>query len=328
VTQAEVSYAKMLGTLEKDAFQDEVCARLASVFADFQRIPAKPRGDAGLDGLSHGQARAYCCYGPEQEAFKTNVKGLKADIVAKFRGDLRRIFELDYEKKKLVRKSTPEMKTILAAGRRIANVYLIVSCFESHQIIGPLNESFQEYTAASSCTYIDAHAQPTIWGPKDLATLWPVDEHAMFRIENRALLVHMKHAVEAGIVPKTIGDFHGKFEYVRAKDPTSVERLDRLEERFRAAWSTALALDNSLAATSMSLHEALEQARTQSTITADLRSAQQGDPMKLLLEMRDAVKGHLSEAFGERLGPHMGELADGEIARLIGECPIEWRRAK
>jgi len=58
VTAAEDSYARMLGALEKDSFQDEVCARLATVIADFQRIPAKPHGDAGLDGLSHGQARA------------------------------------------------------------------------------------------------------------------------------------------------------------------------------------------------------------------------------------------------------------------------------
>lgn len=33
-------YEKLLGGLEGDAFQDEVCARLASLIADFQRIPA------------------------------------------------------------------------------------------------------------------------------------------------------------------------------------------------------------------------------------------------------------------------------------------------
>jgi hypothetical protein len=78
----------------------------------------------------------------------------------------------------------------------------------------------------------------------------------------------------------------------------------------------------------MTLHEALEHARTQSTITAYLRSARGGNPAELLEDMRDAVKNHLSEAFGERLGPHMAQLADGEIARLMGECPIEWRRTK
>ena len=84
MTPDEDKYAKMLGALEKDAFQDEICTRLAAVFADFQRIPAKPHGDAGLDGLSHGQTRAYCCHGPEQEPFKKNAKGLKADILKNF----------------------------------------------------------------------------------------------------------------------------------------------------------------------------------------------------------------------------------------------------
>src|SRR5690242_17152991 len=100
----------MLGALEKDAFQDEVCARLATVFADLQRIPPKPHGDAGLDGLSHGQTRAYCCYGPE-DAVKNNSKTLKNAILEKFRGDLRRLFELGYENKKLVRKENAEITT-------------------------------------------------------------------------------------------------------------------------------------------------------------------------------------------------------------------------
>jgi hypothetical protein len=52
--------------------------------------------------------------------------------------------------------------------------------------------------------------------------------------------------VAAGIAPTATGDFHEKFEYVRAKDPTFRAASDRLEELFRKAWSTALALDNSL----------------------------------------------------------------------------------
>jgi len=93
------SYAKMLGCLEKDTFEMEVCARLATFISDFQRIPRKPNGDGGLDGLSHGQTTAYCCYGPEQEPFKTNTKGLKDDVIEKFRGDLRKLFELEHQGK-------------------------------------------------------------------------------------------------------------------------------------------------------------------------------------------------------------------------------------
>ncbi len=176
MTQHTANYARMLGTLEGDAFEDEVCARLATCIADFQRIPRKPAGDAGLDGLSHGQTRAYCCYGPQQEPFKQKTKGLKGDILEKCRSDLRKLFELEHAtKKKLIAKPSPEMTTILAPGRRITNVYLVLSWFETHRIIGPLNESFAEYKAASSCTYVDPAARLTIWGPKELATLWAVE---------------------------------------------------------------------------------------------------------------------------------------------------------
>ena len=107
--------------------------------------------------MSHGQTFAYCCYGPEQEPFKKKTKGLKSDILKKFRTDLRKLFELQYgPKKKLVTKPSAEMKTILAPGRKITNVYLVASWFETHQIIGPLNQSFEEYKAASSLSSASA----------------------------------------------------------------------------------------------------------------------------------------------------------------------------
>jgi hypothetical protein len=322
------NYARMLGGLEGDAFEAEVCARLGTCIADFQRIPRRPAGDAGLDGLSHGQTRAYCCYGPEQEPFKKSTKGLKDDILEKFRGDLRKLFELTYEtKRKLVEKPSAEMKTILAPGRKIKNVYLVVSWFETHRIIGPLNQSFAEYKAASSRTYIADDAQPTIWGPKDLATLWAVDEHALFRIEQFALLAKVRQAVASGVKPSTLGDFDAKFDYLRQKTSSGRRAaVDRLADHFREAWSTAIALESELAATSMTLHEALEQARTQAAVSADLRSAQSASPQGLIDDMRNEVRGHLGDAFGERLGPLAPHVADGEIARLIGECPIDWRK--
>lgn len=41
---------------------------------------------------------------------------------------------------------------------------------------------------------------------------------------------------------------------------------------------------------------------------------------------RNEVKSQLGEAFAMDLGPLGADIADGEIARLIGECLIEWRR--
>ncbi len=74
MTPAEVSYAKMLGLLEKDAFQDEVCARLGAIFADLQRIPPKPHGDAGLDGVCRTGKLARIAAMVPNRTVKKNVK--------------------------------------------------------------------------------------------------------------------------------------------------------------------------------------------------------------------------------------------------------------
>ena len=56
-----------------------MCARLQGHITDFQRIPDKPSGDGGLDGLSHGQECAYCCYGPEQDPVKEFIDAHHVD---------------------------------------------------------------------------------------------------------------------------------------------------------------------------------------------------------------------------------------------------------
>jgi hypothetical protein len=328
VTQITATdYAKLVGALEKEEFEEEICAFLGTYIADFQRVPAKPSGDAGLDGLSHGQTHAYCCYGPEQEPWKKNLSGLKDDILEKFRSDLRRLFELKFDaKNKLIPNPNAEMATILAPGRKLTNIYLVVSWFETHRIIGPLNKSFAQYKAASSCTYIDVTAQPTIWGPHDLATRWVVDELALFRVENRALIAKVKQALLSGVTPPAHDKFDAKFEYLRIKSPERKAAIDALDDYFRKSWGGALALDNELAATSVALHEALEMARTQTTIAAHIQSQLTSEPMELLEYMRNEVRSKLGDVFGERLGALSPQVADGEIARLIGECPINWSK--
>lgn len=46
-------YEQSLEALSGNDFQDEVSAYLEGVIIDFQVVPAKPHGDAGLDGISH-----------------------------------------------------------------------------------------------------------------------------------------------------------------------------------------------------------------------------------------------------------------------------------
>lgn len=320
-------YEKLLGGLEGDAFQDEVCARLASLIADFQRVPPKPSGDGGLDGLSHGHTVAYCCYGPEQEPFKVNTKGLKDAIVTKFRSDLRKLCELATgPSNRLKRTKSVALPDIVEKGVKIKHVYLISSWFESHKMIGPLATSFATFRARSANQFVAADATVTIWGPKDLASRGAVDEHTMFRIEERALMARVRTAAAAGTLPVSMADFDAKFEDLRKRGPSLAARVDELATYFRKAWATAIALDNELASTSVSLHEALEDARAQSAVTAQLKSATNAEPFALVGEMRGEVAMRLGQAFGQRLGTLTSKVADGEVGRLIGDCHVDWRQ--
>ncbi|MBZ0234742.1 MAG: hypothetical protein K8M05_20595 [Deltaproteobacteria bacterium] len=329
LTATDTEYERFLGTLTGQDFQDEVCDRLRSVFRDFQRVPAKPQGDAGLDGLSHGSTCAYCCYGPEQTPAKLKAKGLKDEIVEKFRGDLLKLFELQTSgKKKLTKTNTGALATVLGQGVKLTNVYLVVNWFEDKRIVGSLNSSFRDYAKASACAFVSKGAQMTIWGPKDLVGLSLVDDVTRFRAENRTLLAKVKVAAASTPPPlpsPALADFDAKFDWLVSQDPGKAVNTNRLREHFRKAWGTALLLDQQLSAESVRLHEALEAARAAATTAADLRSLQGLPASALIAATRDDIHKHLLLAFADG-GMLSTGIADGEVARLIGECPLEWRK--
>ena len=319
-------YEKFVGGLEGDAFQDEVCARLQGHITDFQRIPDKPSGDGGLDGLSHGQEYAYCCYGPEQDPVKLKVKGLKDAIVEKFSADLRKLFEVAIgSNRRVVPAPNAELATIMGVGNKIRTIYLVVSWFETHRIIGPLNTAFNRYKRASQLKYVRDDAKLTIWGPKDLATHGPLDEHTLFRLQNKDLFEHLRAASAEDIPPNTTGDFDAKFADLKRRRVSRAVYIDGLAKEFRDAWAAAIALDNDLASTSVVLHEALETARTDAARAARVRSMSGTEPYELIGTMQQDVVDRLGEEFGRRLGGMASKVADGVVAGMIGECPIEWR---
>jgi len=320
-----IDYEKLMGRLEGNVFQEEVCARLQTSFVDFQRIPAKPSGDGGLDGLSHGQERAYCCYGPEQEVRKLATRGLKDDIVDKFSEDLRKLFELRFEQRRLRVAPNEELKTIMGASRKIKHVFLIVGWFESHRVLGPLNTNFDKYKAKSQLRFVDARATLTVWGPKDLAALGAVDEHTLFRIQNPALIASVQTASAANLVKDGNGDFDAKFDDLKRRRLESAARIDGIAQKLREAWAAAIALDNDLSKNSLGLHEVLESVRSDAALSAQVKSMSAPDPYQLIDTMHKEVEVRLEQGFGSRFGPLTPRITQGVVAGLIGECPIDWR---
>src|ERR1051326_1418128 len=135
VNSTTVEYANTLALLEGNEFQTEVSTYLGTQIVGFQVVPSKPQGDGGLDGMSHNGERGYCCYGVQHDAFK-NAKARVNSIVDKFCEDLRRLFELDFDKKKLVCVENLQLGSILPKDQKLKQIYLIVNWFEDHRILG------------------------------------------------------------------------------------------------------------------------------------------------------------------------------------------------
>ena len=317
-------YAQSLASLTGTDFQEEICARLQSVNLGFQTIPAKPQGDGGLDGLSDDCKRGYCCYGPEHDEFKTN-RSRETGIVEKFTEDLRRLFELERKSKKLLKKENKALATILPKGRKLQHVHLIVNWFESHRVLGRILTAVDEYREVSDCRFISKDVSVVVVGPKELANQHAVDEQTIIRSRQRVAIRRVKTAAET-IELATSGDFEEKMAALLAMKPHQATAIRHLAEQLRTHWRTALAFDQELDETLPRFHEALEEHRSRILTHAVQLMLTDADPGSQLIESTKFAKQLLQEDFGEHYGSLIHDVGAGEIARLIGECPLGWEQ--
>lgn len=317
-------YARVLSSLEGSEFQAEVNARLSTVIVGFQTIPAKPRGDAGLDGLSHNGTHAYCCYGMEHNEFRDNPSREEA-VIRKFAGDLRRLFELEMEAHELIHRDTPELPTILAAEQKLIHINLVSNWFESHRVIGRLMTRLNEYKRVSSCRYVNPDVTLTIMGPTELANRHAVDQVTIARATARGFVERVHQSAKNLDITDPL-DFDFKMELLRQFVPGNLPAVDAVASGLRANWRTALAFERELVDTVPDLHRSLEQARRQIlTRVSELMIAEQRHPWKELPKAERLSYEILQRDFGTLYGAILTEVSSGEIARLIGECPVGWQ---
>jgi hypothetical protein len=319
-------YARTLAALTGTDFQVEVCTRLRSVILGFQDVPAKPQGDAGLDGVSHGGERGYCCYGPEHDEFKTN-KGRESGIIKKFSSDLRRLFELDIKNRRLVRKENRELSTILPPGQRIKYIRLIVNWFESHRILGPILAKVAEYKIASACRYVDPDVIVVVTGPKQLAADYAVDEFTIARARQSTFVEKIQKNADTLTIedPK---DFDWKMSVLLEIRPDQPEAVKAVAEGFRNDWRAALAFERELGDTLPTLHLALEVARSQIATRVAALMLSSNEPWTQLASASDLARAILERDFERLYGILVPTVASGEVARLIGECTVRWQKPK
>ena len=321
---AKDEYARNLASLEGNDFQLEVSAFLEKSIIGFQVVPAKPTGDAGLDALSHNGEKGYCCYGPEYDQFKDARKRVAA-IVKKFKSDLRWLFELEIKGKKLVYKENLELPTILPAGKKLKHIYLVVNWFESHRILGPIGTAIEEFRQISSCRYVDQGATVTVMGPNQLADWYGVDESSVLRSQQRIFVKKVQQTAQA-IVITTPGTFDEKMEILKEIRSDQALAIDRLAQELRRCWCMALAFETELDKTLPRLHEALEDCRWQIAIRVSELMLSSSQPWTQLSEAHATAEKILASQFGTSHSILLPHLGSGEVARLIGECPIGWKR--
>jgi hypothetical protein len=319
-------YAATLSGLTGTDFQAEVCARLQSVILGFQTIPAKPHGDAGLDGFSHNGKHGYCCYGLEYDSSKTN-KDRERAIVDKFRGDLRRLFELSSNGSKLVCIESPEMATILPDGQRLEHIELVVNWFESHRVLNPIGTAVASYKTKSKCRYVHPSAVVVVVGPKDLANRYAVDEITIVRARQRAFIQRVQQVAEV-LTINDPRDFETKMAALQEIRPDQLRAIQSLGEQFRANWRMALAFEQELHDTLPNMHRALEEGRRRILTQVSQLMLASNEPWTKLMQAGTIAEEILRPDFGKLYGSLVQDVSSGEIARLIGECPVGWEKAR
>lgn len=329
-------FVRRLSALTGNPFQEVIVQLLLRRFPSFQSVPAKPHGDGGVDGLSHNQTRAYCCYGLEYVPTdkKTDVR---RKLCEKYRSDLRRIFEVTPSKSKqgstrsrkpaLEHEPNTELEAIFAAGAKLTTIHLVSNQYEDNTVLGPLNSDFQNCISSSQCRFVDKTCTLSLWGPKEMSQVAILDEQTLLLIENPQLFNILSTSTVAPL-PNQTEDFDEKFDQISpSATPHTTATVNELRAAYRQAWAQSILRDQRLINNFPNFHQKIERIRKTAISRARIGSLQPNQaPAKLLQEIKDHITQSISAEFAG-LPPYLcDDLGNEEVARLIGTCPLEWRR--
>ncbi len=321
------TYAKALAELEEFAFQEAIVQRLLVALSNFQTVPSYPAGDGGLDGHSHKGQRAYCCYGLKYDSAKTPFQRAK-QLVKKFSDDLLRLFELEHHgKTRLVHKENTALLSIFgcapAAKDRISHITLISNWFENHAALGSINQNALKFAQSSQCRWVATDVDVVLRGPKEFVDQYGVDESTMLWLMHKNLYQKMDSAAELVSLP------HGPtfdLKMTNAEDllPESREEVQAVANDLRNDWQRAVVFEQELSDRMPDLHAALERGRRR--LLMKVRTHPTSSPWEAITLAQDFAETIFSDDFSPIYGTSMvRDLSSGEVARLVGACPINWK---
>lgn len=330
-TSQNREFARKLGTISGDPFQEAMVCLLQRSIIDFQRISTRPSGDGGLDGLSHEWTRAYCCYGLDlQPSAKTTTDELRDKVVNKFKEDLRKLCELKHTGPTLIHADNSRLAGILTAGKKLRHIQLISNYIEDNRIVGDLSAAFMNYRSASKCIYIDKSCTMSIWGPHDICNNMTIDDAAMLSVENPALATVIDEVENTA--PHDLPAIHPSKSTLDDKIAVLSGDQQDYKDLLLQDWGRYILFMQKLDATLPNLHRDIEKLVRRVSVKANLESntAKHGSvPTELISKIEAAIeegtKGILSKYVSST---DIDAFKERTVARLIGMCPIDWRPSK
>lgn len=333
-TSRNREYAQKLATIFGDPFQEGIIFVLQRSIVDFQRIPTKPSGDGGLDGLSHEWTRAYCCYGLDLQASgKTKPEDLREKIVSKFREDLQKLCELKKDRSTISHEDNTRLAAILTGGKKLAHIQLITNYLEDNRIIGDLSISFATYKSNSKCKFIDPGCTMSIWGPDDICNYFTIDDAAMLRIENPSLATVISEVENTAPhdLPPLEAPTSSLDEKIMALAGEPSDFLD-YKDQLLQDWSRYILFMQKLNSNLPNLHRELEALVKRVSIKARLESntgIHTNVPTELIGKIENAIEEGTKHVLSRYVSDADVEaFKDRTVARLIGMCPLDWRKGK
>lgn len=321
------TYVKALGGLEETAFQEAIVQRLLVALSNFQTVPSYPKGDGGVDGHSHKGSRVYCCYGLKYDSAKTPYQRAK-QLVSKFSDDLLRLFELEAQgKTKLVHKDNAALMSIFgcvpASTDRISHITLIANWFQNHAALGAINQNALKYSKTSQCRWVSPDVDVVLRGPKEFVDQYGVDESTMMWLTHKNLF--QKLDLDAGSVALPHGPtFDLKMSNAEELLPDSRDEVREVASDLRRDWQRAIVFEQELSDRVPDLHAALERGRRR--LVTKVRTHPSSTPWEAITHAQDFAEAIFSDDFLPVYGKGMvRDLSSGEVARLVGACPINWK---
>jgi hypothetical protein len=342
-------YVEALEALSGTPFQDAVCTRLRCAIPSFQKIPDES-GDGGLDGFSHNGETGYCCYGLELDAAKTEDDFVSM-TVDKFQKDLRRLFELEEPPKKVADVQLPtdtapdqvadsqkspkarlqhapnkELESVLGKDTQIKHIRLVVNRFKSKKVLGRLQTALKRYKSTSQCRFVDPGATLVLDGPKELAEEHIVDELTLSLAKQQKLYERLSESASSVNLPKS-RTFDSKMTLLKQIRPGNESAIDAMADDFKTDWKFALASEKDLSDAAPNLHRALERSKRRLLTKVNKLMVESDEPWNQLTTASELAEEMLGPALESWFGELLGEVCNGEVAALIGDCPIGWENS-